>query len=476
MNARSVEYLRGNTKKARTLADNKLLTKQRLVKNGIGVADLIAVIRQRAELREFDWESLPSSFVIKPNRGFGGEGIFIVFNRLKNGKWLTTGKRQLTADDLAAHVNNILDGNFSLLNTPDVALFESRLSIDPLFKRFASDGIPDIRVIVYNKVPVMAMLRVPTKKSGGKANLAQGGLGIGVDIATGLTTHVVQKGWFYEKEISMHPDTKVTLRGVQVPYWSQVLKTAVLAARVTGLRYSGVDLSVDKKRGPVILEVNARPGLGIQLANMSPLRERLRRIRGLKVDSPERGISIAKELFAGQLASEVATITGRTVIGLVEPATLYGKDQLKKKIRVKIDTGADSSSIDESLARELGFGEAIDYFASYNLPPELSVAEAKQKMKELAKQVVKDQPDIYGLSVIKSSHGVSLRIRVRMRVRLAGYTMDIWPTVVDRTRLTYSMLIGRRSLAHFLVDTTKTVFKKPVQAVDDTQNPSSLKA
>jgi len=460
MNARSIEYLRGNKKGSRSLADNKLKTKQRLVKNGLAAADLISVVRESSELRDFNWESLSSSFVIKPNRGMGGEGILIIFNRLKNGRWLTTGRRQLTEEDLTSHVLNILDGNFSLSNTPDIALFESRLTVDPLFKRFSNDGIPDIRVIVYNKVPVMAMLRVPTKKSVGKANLAQGGLGIGIDIATGLTTHVVQKGWLYEKEISRHPDTNATLRGVQVPYWSKILETAVLAAAMIGLKYSGVDLSVDKKRGPVILEVNARPGLGIQLANMSPLRERLRRIRGLTVESPERGISIAKELFSGQIAYEVASITGRQVIGLVEQVTLFGKDQSKKKLKAKIDTGADNSSVGEELARELGFGEALDYFASYEMSTEMSQEEAKEKAKEINSRVRRDQPDIAGLSIVSSSHGVTLRMRIRMKVKLAGYTMDIEPTVVNRGHLTYRMLIGRRNLAHFLVDTTKVPLMK----------------
>ena len=51
-----------------------------------------------------------------------------------------------------------------------------------------------------------------------------------------------------------------------------------LAARsyeLTGLGYQGVDLVLDKDKGPLILELNARPGLNIQIANRAGLLTRL---------------------------------------------------------------------------------------------------------------------------------------------------------------------------------------------------------
>lgn len=456
MNARSRIYMRGNRKKYRKKADDKLATKKLLEKNSIGTANLISVIHTHNEAKEFDWDSLPDSFVLKPNRGFGGEGILVIFNRLKNGKWLTTNKRELSAEDIENHVYNILDGNYSLLNTPDTALFEARLSMDPLFKRFSSQGIPDIRVIVYNSVPVMAMLRMPTKKSNGKANLQQGGVGIGIDVTTGITTHAVTKAWLGEKEIDVHPDTGLRLRGVSIPFWDDILKTAVLSARFSKLKYTGVDISVDKKRGPVVLEMNARPGLGIQVANMIPLRDRLRRIRGLKVDTPERGIAIANDLFSGQFDAEVSNITGRKIIGLIEPITLYGKDDFNKKMRAKIDTGADVSSVDIDLAREMGYGEAIDLFESLNISPDISLEEARELEKELSKTLQKENRDIKGVTAIKSSNGVSLRIRIPLVFILAGYRISAEATVVDRSHLSYPVLIGKRQLSQFLIDTTKS--------------------
>lgn len=460
MNARSRIYLRANKKKARSLADDKLGTKQVLMKHGIATADLIAVISDRNQLNEFDWDRLPSSFVIKPNKGLGGEGIQVVFNRLKNGNWLTTNKRELDGDDFYAHISNILDGNFSLMHTPDQAIIESRLSTSSLYKQFGAYGIPDIRVIVYNNVPVMAMLRVPTKKSGGKANLAQGGIGIGIDITSGFTTHAVQKSFWFEKEVDRHPDTNVKLRGIRLPYWDNILKTAVLAARVTGLKYCGVDISVDKKRGPVVLELNARPGLGIQTANMAPLRDRLRRIRGLKVKTPERGLGIAKELFSGQLEEAVSTVTGRDVIGLVEPVRLYGKDDIVKTVRAKIDTGADDSSIDIALAKELGFEDAVTLFQSQPIPEHMDYQEASALAKQIGPELMQRNSDITRLSVVKSSHGVSIRMHVKLKLSMAGYKYSIEPNIFDRSHLKYPILVGRRNLSQFLIDTTKRPIKK----------------
>lgn len=457
INARNRIYLRANKKKARVLVDDKLRTKKLLRKHAIGTAELVAVIHDTNDLREFDWNSLPNSFVIKPNRGFGGQGILVIFNRLKNGNWITTNKRQLTAEDLQAHIRNILDGNFSLLNTADVALIESRLSMSPFFKIFSTSGIPDIRVIVYNGIPVMAMLRVPTKKSEGKANLAQGGIAIGIDIVTGRTTYAVVKSWLYEKEIEIHPDTGVPLRGKKLPLWDDILLTAVRAAEVTGVRYAGVDVSVDKTLGAVVLELNARPGLGIQIANMLPLRERLQRIRGLKVKSPEHGISLARELFVGPFDAEVESITGRQVIGLVEPVKIWKEDGAAQEIFAKIDSGAHTSSIDEQLARNLGFSDAIDLFNATQMPTFSTQKEAEVFAKELKKTLQKEHPSVAGVSVVTSSHGMSIRMNVRVRVVLSGREMIMTPNVYQRDHLTYSMLVGAIDLGYYLLDPSKPV-------------------
>src|SRR5262249_50350900 len=119
--------------------------------------------------------------------------------------------------------------------------------------------------------PAMAMLRLPTRASNGRANLHQGGIGAGVDLDTGRTNHAVARNRFVER----HPDTGVSVLGMQVPCWDAVLSMSVRGAEAVGLGYIGVDIVVDAHEGPMLLEANARPGLAIQIANGRGLVPRL---------------------------------------------------------------------------------------------------------------------------------------------------------------------------------------------------------
>jgi len=282
MNARNLDFIRpGGSKRAKNLVDDKLRTKQMLKKAGLPVAKRIAVIRNRSQFYNFDWDSLPPSFVLKPNRGLGGEGIMVTFGQKKNGKWVLPLDKDADVSDIQLRVSNILDGDYSITSTPDVAFFEERIKIHPTFKLYSYKGVPDVRIIVYNKVPIMAMLRLPTKGSNGKANLHAGGIGVGIDIKTGITTHALQRN----KMIEVIPEKKFPIRGIQIPYWNQMLEIAIESQIASGLNYVGVDIAVDREHGPIILELNARPGLSIQVANLAPLKDRLLRVKGLKINN-----------------------------------------------------------------------------------------------------------------------------------------------------------------------------------------------
>lgn len=250
MNARNLSYIRSyNRAHGREIADNKLLCKRILKKNGLGVSGLIGKIRTHEELERFDWSTLPNSFALKPNRGFGGEGILVVYARKKNGVdgWIKADGTVITIEDLKNHIRNILDGSFSLANTPDVAFFEERLKLLKLFKPYTFKGIPDIRVIVFNRVPVMAMLRLPTRASDGKANLQQGAVGVGIDLASGTTTTaILGKGHLIEYV----PGTRLVLSGIKIPYWKDILRMAIQAQEISGLGFLGADIAIDREQGP----------------------------------------------------------------------------------------------------------------------------------------------------------------------------------------------------------------------------------
>ncbi len=451
MNARNLEYIRPNNRtRSMEIADSKLLCKRLLKKNGLGVSALLAKIKTHEELDSFDWTTLPDSFALKPNRGFGGEGIVVVYARKKGraDAWVKADGTVITVEDLRSHVRNILDGSFSLANTPDIAFFEERLKLLKLFKPYSYKGIPDIRVIVFNHVPVMAMLRLPTRASDGKANLQQGAIGVGIDLATGTTTTaIIGKGHLIEYV----PGTRLVLSGIKIPYWKEILRMSIEAQRLSGLGFLGADIAIDRDRGPVILELNARPGLSIQLANLAGLKGRLRRVSGIKIKTTERGIRVGQNLFGGEIEEEIEELSGKRVIGSIEKVKLIGKDGKEIEVEAKIDTGADSTSIDTELARQLGFAEALKTF-------EMKVA-GRDVLKELSKEerekLFATIPDLADTFAVKSSHGYSYRPVILITLTIDSITIPAKVSCIDRSHLTYPVIVGRKHLRKFLIDVNK---------------------
>lgn len=455
MNARNLKYVRQyNKKKAKQLVDEKIRSKRVLKKGHLPVPGLIAKIHNLEELENFDWTKIPSSFALKPNRGFGGEGIVVVFGRKKGrpDAWVKSDGSVVTIEDLKNHIRNIIDGSFSLANTPDIAFFEERLTLLKLFKPYSFKGIPDIRVIVFNKIPVMAMLRLPTKESKGKANLHQGAIGVGIDLATGVTTTAITGIGNYVEYV---PGTRLLLSGIRIPYWKDILTMAVKAQEISGLGYLGADVAIDRERGPVFLELNARPGLSIQIANQAGLRERLERIKGIKVKSVERGVRMGMDLFGGEIEEEVEEISGRKVIGTVEKVKLIGKNEKEIEVEAKIDTGAYSTSIDREIAKQLGFESVLSYFDSLDLPKGFSREEVKEIETKLRKEYLSKHEDLEDLAAVYSSSGVSIRPKVKMKLVIDGILIETNVNIIGREELKYDVIVGKTNLRKFLIDVTK---------------------
>jgi hypothetical protein len=358
----------------------------------------------------------------------------------------------ITIADLKSHIENILDGTFSLSNKPDIAFFEERLKLLKLFKPYTWKGIPDIRIIVFNRVPVMAMLRLPTKDSGGKANLQLGAIGVGVDMANGTTTSaIVGKG----RLIEYVPETRLLLSGLKIPRWKDILTMAVKAQEISGLGFLGADVAIDRDAGPVILELNARPGLSIQLANMAGLKERLERVKGVKIKSVDHGVRVGMNLFGGEIEENIEGLSGKRVIGSVEKVKFIGKDGKEIEVEAKIDTGADSSAIDRVLAEELGYGEVLAYFDTIPVPAPSTRDEARALEEKLRSEYVGKHPDLVDILCIYASNGMSVRPKIPLKLIIDKEEIEARPSVVDRTALQYRAIIGRRNLGKFLVDVTK---------------------
>jgi len=452
MNARNLLYIRpNNLRRARRLADDKLFSKKVLKHAGLPVPSLIAKIKSREELDNFDWQLLTESFVLKPNRGFGGEGILIVYGKKKilENIWIKADGSLVTIEDIKTHVSNILDGSFSLAGVPDIAFFEERLKLLKLFKPCAYKGIPDIRIIVYNKVPVMAMLRLPTRDSDGKANLQQGAIGVGIDMATGVTTTAVfGKG----RAIEYAPGTRLLLSGIKIPHWKDILTLAVRAQEISKLGFLGADIAIDRDRGPVFLELNARPGLSIQIANMDGLLGRLRRVEDLKIKTVEKGVAVGMNLFGGEIEEEIEDISGKKLLGTVEKVKLIGKDEKEIEVEARIDTGAGISSIDKELAKKIGFEEAVKYWEDFRLDRVLSDEEIKSLSANEIWKRLEQHSDIIGVAKTYSSHGATYRIEVKLNLVMSDIPIVSKIAIANRTGLKYPLLIGRRDLKNFLIN------------------------
>lgn len=454
LNARILSYMDLNSAKSKNYADSKLLSKRLLLKHDLPVSKVFKIIKNQQELRDFDWDKLPKSFVLKPNRGLGGGGILVAFT--KKGKyWISAAGKKYSKDDLYKHVSIILEGHYSLSKIPDIVFFEERIKVHPNLKPYSYKGIPDVRVIVYNKVPVMAMLRLPTKRSGGKANLAQGGIGVGIDISNGITTHALTKGPRY---LEYHPDKKqLSLHGIKIPYWKKILKVAVKSAVVSGLGYAGIDIALDKEEGPIVLELNARPGLSIQNCNLSGLRGRLERIAGLKIKKVDKGVQIGMNLYGGEIEQELENISGKEVIGRVETAVVSNPDNKKLSLNIlsKIDTGAYSSSIDRETLEAIGLKKDLLMFDKLDKPLEITREKAKSIGDKLTKEIHQYTDKIDRVKVLFSASGVSIRAFVKIKIKISDCEFLTRCSVVNRKQLRYKMLLGRRDLKRFLIDLSK---------------------
>lgn len=457
LNQRGLVYIRPyNLQRAKQIADNKLLSKKLLKKAGIPIPALIKVIRNFSDIEAFNFALLPKSFVIKPVMGAKGGGIEIIFNRNKDGRWIGASGKKYSIDDLKLHCKDIIDGKFSLFNQPDFVLFEERISTHKNFKGLSYKGSPDIRIILFNKIPIMSYIRIPTKESEGKANLDLGAIGAGIDIAVGKTTNaIIGKS----QEVENLPGTSIKLAGIKIPYWDKILRYAIEASKITKLGYGAIDFLIDKEQGPVIVELNARPGLSIQLANNDGLKWRLEKARNLKVKSIEQGIRLGKDLFGGEIEEEIEQISGKRVIGFVEKIKLIGINGKEIEVEAKIDTGADRSSIDEDLVKELGYEDAVDYFNSFNYPVFQTLEEANKASLErrnlLNSGEIKEHNLIDLRAIVKSSSGFSLRAVVAVKFILSGLELEAKMNITKRKNLAYKVIIGQKDLMQFLIEPTK---------------------
>ena len=294
-----------NPPHVRPAADEKAETNRRLSGLGIESPRTYAVVEDTTETdaaaRVVEERE---EFVVKPSKGYGGEGIVVVSGR--DGDVYDTSKGEMTARELNDHVRRIVDGHYSGLESEGTAIVEEKLTPAEFMRELHGDGVADVRVIVFQGYPVMAMTRLPTEASDGAANLHLGAVGVGLNVADGTPIKAFQQS--RDRTLTEHPDTGTSLTDFRMPNWDAVLETAVEAAAASGLGYTGVDVVLGEGNTPKVLEVNVRPGLGIQNTTERGIFGRLEFVERLPnefgfLDS-EAKIELAREWSEAGFAAE----------------------------------------------------------------------------------------------------------------------------------------------------------------------------
>lgn len=379
INARNLHYIgKHNPVKSVRLADNKITTKLFLTERWIPLPETYAVIQNRSELAHFDFSSLPHvCFIIKPARWSRGRGIFRV-KKLKDhvvdhslfktsltpaNRWSSLFWRKevqhevkdqhrfevqghiISESLLKTYCLDILDGKESLQGKPDHILIEEMLVPWDGFEAFCEHGLADIRVIVYNFVPVAAMLRVPTEASAGKANLDRGWVWLGVEVGSWKVQSMYLKGKVYKESF---PESYVQFLWKKLSYREDILQRSTQIQYYVNLWYLALD-RVITETWPKLLEINARAGLKIQLALDLPLRHRLEKIGDLKIDSPEKGVEICQTLFSQQ---KTGLIAPNRILPQHAYATIRNSLWVQHEVTVNIDLNKSGVRMDEWLAAE----------------------------------------------------------------------------------------------------------------------------
>ena len=261
INSRNRDYVSlRNPKAALRMATDKLATKQRLHEYNVPAPETYLEVSHQQDIEETvkQMQDL-GSFVVKPNRGSKGKGIAVISEGSASGFTTVSGK-EVTTQEMRLLLSEIIQGQHSQSGEADVAFLE-RVVIQPeCLDRIAPYGLADIRLIVVEGTLECAMLRLPTIGSGGKANLHQGAVAGAIDLDSGKIVSAARRGVVIE----MHPDSGERICGYQIPHWPAIKAMAERCYEAINLGFMGVDISLDRTRGPLVLEVNGRPGLEIQ--------------------------------------------------------------------------------------------------------------------------------------------------------------------------------------------------------------------
>lgn len=347
-NARNLEYIKGwNFLLSKKLADSKLKTKKFLASHKVAVPETLQIIKNHGEIDIEKIKLYETPFVVKPNNGYGWKWILIIDSMNAQGNFVTNSWDIYSPAALAEHFTYVLDGFFSLSGGRDRVMIEKKIVLTKEIELLGKYGLPDLRIIAYNMVPVMAMMRIPTEESDGKANIHAGACAAWIDIGTGKLTYISKDG----KQTKSIPGIW-DVRGIIIPEWDKILSLAVQVQQVTWIKFLGCDVVLDATSGPLLLEINVRPGLEIQNVNLAPLKTRLDKVEWVDISSVEKGVRLWRDLFSWDIEERIKHLSGKKVVGAREYLKIHHNEKQHNYI-ADIRLSQNESHIDRAFVEDV---------------------------------------------------------------------------------------------------------------------------
>ena len=164
---------------------------------------------------------------------------------------------------------------FDYLIKNDLLLIEQPIIQHEALNKLYPNAINTVRIVTIrndkDSFIIYAGLRIG---SGGKDvdNFNTGGLTVPIDIKSGKIIYpAVNKN---SQTFDVHPDTKTSIVGFEIPYWDDIIDIAKKASKVVEkIRYVGWDVALTPD-GPILVEGNQFPGHDIyQLVMHNPNKE-----------------------------------------------------------------------------------------------------------------------------------------------------------------------------------------------------------
>jgi hypothetical protein len=129
---------------------------------------------------------------------------------------------------------------------------------------------------------------------------------------------------------------------------------------------------------------------------------------------------------------------------------ILSRGEHKTTVRAKFDTGANSSSIDFSVAKKLGISKDLikrcKYLEKLNIPKNISFFQQGQLERRIYFATRREFPEVRAIKLVKSSSGFSIRMFINITIQYDNRTITSDVNLRDRTGMACLMLVGLKDM------------------------------